>query len=205
VAIEALVLSRQERLLDVFRNVAERDPLAPLVLLEHLREAFTLAVKHDAGARQLEALELVVIGQVGDRLVVVVNDLAEIDSGHRHLLVLAKPAVGRLQIGKIDAAKRLVLDGHCLRIIHRRGNEFIEVDILDVEGLAHMRAARAQQLGNLFLIAGAVELRLHRVGCGGDLTERERGRKYFDEDRFHEVGLDLRWNSDGKSTGKPSR
>ena len=35
--------------------------------------------------------------------------------------------------------------------------------------------------------------------------EAERGRKYFDEDRFHEVGLDLRWNSDGKSTGKPSR
>ena len=173
VAIEALVLGREERLLDVFRNIAERDPLPPLVLLEHLREAFALAVEHDAGARQLEALELVVIGQVGDRLVVVVDDLAEIDGGHRHLLVLAKLAVGRLQIGKIDAAKRLVLAGHRLRIVHRRGDELIEVDVLDVEGLAHVRAARAQQPCDLFLIPGAVELRLHRVRRGGDLTERK--------------------------------
>jgi hypothetical protein len=110
-----------------------------------------------------------------------------------------------LQIGKIDAAKRLILDGHRLLIVHRRGDEFIEVDVLDVEGLAHMRAARAQQPCHLFLIAGAVELRLYRVGCGGDLTERKRQGKDFDEDRFHEVDLDLRWNSDGKSTGKPSR
>ena len=220
VAIEALVLGREERLLDVFRNVAERDPLPPLVLLEHLREAFALAVEHDAGARQLEALELVVIGQVGDRLVVVVDDLAEIDGRHRHLLVLAKLTVGRLQIGKIDAAKRLVLAGHRLRIVHRRGDELIEVDVLDVEGLAHVRAARAQQPCHLFLIAGAVELRLHRlthhylihfhmgaaraqqpchlfliagaielrlhpVRCGGDLTERKRQGKDFDQERFH--------------------
>src|SRR3954451_9821604 len=58
VAIEALVLSREERLLDVFRNVTERDPLPPLILLEHLREALALAVKHDAGTRQLEPLSL---------------------------------------------------------------------------------------------------------------------------------------------------
>ena len=189
VAIEALVLSREERLLDVFRNVAERDPLPPLVLLEHLREAFALAVEHDAGARQLEALELVVIGQVGDRLVVVVDDLAEIDGGHRHLLVLAKLTVGRLQIGKIDAAKRLVLAGHRLRIVHRRGDELVEIDVLDVEGLAHVRAARAQQPCHLFLIAGAVELRLHRVRRRRDLTERKRGRKDLSKERFHGRGV----------------
>src|SRR3954447_20817498 len=125
------------------------------------------------------------IGQVGDRLVVVVDDLAEIDRGHRHLLVLAELTVGRLQIGKIDAAKCLVLAGHRLRIVHRRGDELIEIDVLDVEGLAHVRAARAQQPCHLFLIAGAVELRLHRVGCGGDLTERKRQGKDFDEQRFH--------------------
>ena len=157
---------------------------APLVLLEHLREAFALAVEHDAGARQLEALELVVIGQVGGRLVVVVDDLAEIDRRHRHLLVLAKLPVGRLQIGKIDAAKRLVLAGHRLRIVHRRGDQLIEVDVLDVEGLAHMRAARAQQLRDLVLIAGAVELRLHRVRRRRDLTERERGGKDLGKDEI---------------------
>ena len=69
-SVEALVLGRQERLLHVLRNVGERHPYAPLVLLEHLREAFALAVEHHARARQLEALELVVIGQIGGRLVV---------------------------------------------------------------------------------------------------------------------------------------
>ena len=185
VPIEALVFSRDERLLHVFRDVGQSNPLTPLVLLEHLREAFALAVKHDAGTRQLEALELIVIGQIGDRLVVVVDDLAEIDGRHCHFLVLAKLTVGSLQIGKIDAAKRLVLAGHRLRIVHRRGDELIEVDILDVEGLAHMGAARAQQPCDLFLIAGAVELRLHRVGCGGDLTERKGRGKYLDQETFH--------------------
>ena len=46
------------------------------------------------------------IGQIGDRLVVMVDDLAEVDS--RTLLVLAELSVGGLQIGKIDAEKRLV-------------------------------------------------------------------------------------------------
>ena len=167
---------------------AEGNPFAPLVLLEHLREAFALAVEHHARARKFEALELGVIGQVGGRLVVVVDDVAEIDGRHRHLLVLAKLSVGRLQIGKIDAAKRLVLAGHRLRIVHRRGDKLIEVDVLDVKGLAHMRAARAQQLCDLLLIPGAVELRLHRVGRGGDLTERKRRGKDLDEDGFHQTG-----------------
>ncbi len=91
-------------------------------------------------------------------------------------------------VRKIDAAKRLVLAGHRLRIVHPRGDELIEVDILDVEGLAHVGAARAQQPCHLFLIAGAVELRLHRVGCGSDLTERERQGKDFDEQRFYGAG-----------------
>ena len=38
--------------------------------LEQLGEALALAVEHDAGAGQLQVLELVVIGQVGERLVV---------------------------------------------------------------------------------------------------------------------------------------
>jgi hypothetical protein len=182
VAVKAFVFGHKERLLYVFGDVREGHPLAPLVLLEHLREAFALAVEHDAGARKLDSLELVVIGQIGDCLVVMVDDLAEIDGRHRHFLILAKLSVGRLQIGKIDTAKRLVLAGHRLRIVQRRGDELIEVDVLDVEGLAHMRAARAQQPRDLFLIPAAVELRLHPVRCGGDLTERERRRKDFDEE-----------------------
>ena len=79
VLIEALVLGRDEGVAHVLRDVRERDPHAPLVLLEHLGEALALAVEHDAGARQLEALELVVIGQVGGRLVVEIDDVAEVD------------------------------------------------------------------------------------------------------------------------------
>ena len=158
---------------------------APLVLLEHLRETLALAVEHDAGAGQLEALELGVVGQVGGRLVVEIDHLAEIDGRHRHLLVLAKLPVGRLQIGKIDAAKRLVLAGDRLRIVHRGRDQIVEVDVLDVEGLAHVRAAGAQQPRDLLLIARAVELRLHRVRRGRHLTERKRHRKDLDEERFH--------------------
>ena len=45
----------------------------------------------------------------------------------------------------VTICARLVLAGHRLRIVHCRGDEFIEVDVLDVECLAQMRAARAQQ------------------------------------------------------------
>ncbi len=88
-------------------------------------------------------------------------------------------------VRKIDAAKRLVLAGHRLRIVHRRGDEFIEVDVLDVEGLAHVRAARTQQSGDLFLIPGAIEPGLHRVRRGGHLTERKARGKYLDQETFH--------------------
>ena len=90
-----------------------------------------------------------------------------------------------MQVGEIDAAERLVLAGDRLRIVHGGGDELFEVDVLDVEGLAHMRAARAQQLRDLLLILRAVELGLHRIRRGRDLTERQRGREDLDEERFH--------------------
>ena len=51
-----------------------------------------------------------------------------------------------MQIGKIDAAEGLALPRDCLRVVHGRGDEFVEVDVLNVESLAHMGAARAEQL-----------------------------------------------------------
>ncbi len=132
---------------------ASDDPDAPLVLLEHFREALALAVEHDAGARQLQALELGVIGQVGDRLVVEIDHVAEIDRRRRDLLVLAELPVGGEQVGEIDAAERLALAGDRLRIVHGGGDEVVEVDVLDVERLAHMGAARAQEARDLLLVA----------------------------------------------------
>ena len=42
-----------------------------------------------------------------------------------------------------------------------------------------------QQPGDLLLVLCAVELGLHRIRRGRDLTERQRGRENLDEERFH--------------------
>ena len=115
--IEAFVLGREKSLLHVLGDLGEWNPHPPLVLLEYLREAFALAVEHDARARKLEALELGVIGQIGGRLVVEVDDVAEIDRQHYDLLILAELPVRHLQIGEIDPAKRHIL-AHRLRVVH---------------------------------------------------------------------------------------
>src|SRR5262249_61282627 len=101
-------------------SAGARTPTPPLVLLEHLGEALALAVEHDARTRKLDALEFGVIGQVGDRLVVEVDDVAEIHGRHRDFLVLAELPVGGLQIGEVNAAKNLALAGERLRVAHER-------------------------------------------------------------------------------------
>jgi len=57
VLVEALVLGRDEGLLHMRRNFGERHPDAPMILLEHFRDALALAVEHDTGAGQSHALE----------------------------------------------------------------------------------------------------------------------------------------------------
>ena len=64
-------------------------------------------------------------------------------------------------------------------------DELVEIDVLDVEGLAHMGAAGLQQLGHLRLVLRAVELGFDRIRRGRDLTERQRGREHLDEEGFH--------------------
>jgi hypothetical protein len=110
--IEAFVLGREKGLLHVLRDVGEWNPHPPLVLLEHLREAFALAIEHDARARKVQALELGMVGQLGGRrLIVEVDDVAEVDRQHSDPLMLAELPVRHLQIGKIDPVKSLVLAG----------------------------------------------------------------------------------------------
>ena len=93
-----------------------------------------------------------------------------------------------MQVGKIDAAERLDLAGKRFRVVQCGGDQLVEVDVLDVEGLAHMGAAGLQQPGDLLLVTGAVELGFHRVRRGRDLTERQGGRKNLDEEGFHRAG-----------------
>src|SRR5262249_28997825 len=185
VLIEAFVLGREKGLLHLLGDVGEWNPHPPLVLLEYLREAFALAVEHEGGAGKFEAFELGGIGQIGSCLFVEVDDIAEIDRRRRHVLVLAELPVGGLQIGKIDAVKNLALAGDRLRVVHGGYYQLLHVDVLDVECPAHGGAGRPPQLFHLPLILGALEARFHRIGGGRDLTERQRGRKDLDEDRFH--------------------
>ena len=125
------------------------------------------------------------VGQVGGRPIVEVDHVGEVDGGYRYVLIFAELTISYLQLGKIDSSKQLVLAGDRLRIIESGSDEIVEIDVLDVEGLAHVGAARAQELYDLLLVAGAVELCLNRIGRGRHLTERERGGKDFDEDGFH--------------------
>ena len=56
---------------------------------------------------------------------------------------------------------------------------------LDVERLAHMGAAVAQDLHHRVLILDRIELRLHRLRLGHDLAERQRRREELDENHIH--------------------
>ena len=185
VLIEALVLGRDERLLHVLRNVGEHHPDAALILLEHLGETLALAVEHDARARQLEALELGVIGQVGGRLVVEIDHVAEIDRRRRPSRSCKTAGRPMCRSAKLMPRNALLSPTTACGSSKRGRDEVLEIDVLDVEGLAHMGAASAQQLRDLLLIAGAIELGFHRLGRGRHLAERQRRGKDFDEERFH--------------------
>src|SRR5262249_16514113 len=54
-------------------------------------------------------------------------------------------------------------------------------------GLAHMRAACVQQLRHLRLVGVTVEPRLHCLRRNRHLAQRQRGRKYLDEEGFHQA------------------
>ena len=58
------------------------------------------------------------VREIGGRLVVEIDHLAEVDRGLGDLLVLAELPVGDVQVGKIDAAERLDLAGERLRVLH---------------------------------------------------------------------------------------
>ena len=155
--VEAPVLRREKRLLDVLGNIGERYPHPPLVLFEHLRKAFAPAVEHDARAGKLHSLELRMVRQIGGCLVIKLDDSAEVRRRYRDFFVLAELPVCRLQICKIDAVKSFVLASDCLRVVHRGCDKILEVDVLDVECLAHVRTARTQQLCHNFLVLGTIE------------------------------------------------
>ena len=181
---EPLVLGRHKRVLNVLGDVGENDPDAPLVFLEYLREAVALAIEHDTRAGQLQAFQLMVIRQIGSRLVINGDDFAKIDSGTLDRFFLAELPISDLQVRKVDAAKRLALTDR-LRVIERRRQQFVDIDAFEIEKLQHLAAALVQELGNHWLITVLVEFGLHRIGRGGHLAECQASRENLDENGFH--------------------
>jgi hypothetical protein len=183
--LEALVLRGDEGSSHQRRHVADRHRRAPPVRLERLAEALAPAVEDRRGARQPLRLELARVGQVGRGLVVELDHRTRLEGRVGHRLVLAELAVGREQLLEVEALQDLGVARHRLGVVHGGGDEVVEVDVLDVEGFAHVRAAVAQDLHDLGPVAGGVELRPHGVGSRRDLAQGQRGREELDEDRVH--------------------
>ena len=72
-----------------------------------------------------------------------------------------------------------------MRIVHRGRDQIVEIDILDIERLAHVRAAVAQQLRHRLAVARRIEFGLDLVGLRRDLAHRQRGRENLDQNCIH--------------------
>ena len=128
------------------------------------------------------------VGKLGRGLVVVGDHLGKVDGGRRHRLVLAELAIGAVQVAQVKSLQDLGISGDRLRVVHGGRDQFVEVQVLDIERAAHMGAAVAQDLRHLGLVGEGIELRLHRVRPGRHLAERQRGGEKLDQDRVHRPG-----------------
>src|SRR4051812_12106159 len=117
--IKALILSSNERALNVIRNRGERDKNPALVLLVEFRKAIIFVVEDNAGARQFEALELSGIRKVKHGVVIEVDDIADVYWRIRPGLILAELAIRNDQIGQLDTVQGRYFAGYYrLRIFH---------------------------------------------------------------------------------------
>ena len=77
-----------------------------------------------------------------------------------------------------------------LRIVERGRDQVVEVDRFDIEGLAHVGAAIAQDLHHLGLILHPIKMRLDRLRLGHHLAQRQRSRKNLDQNHADTRGRD---------------
>ena len=144
------------------------------------------------------------VRQVGGRSVEEGDDRGDVDRPAFDRLVLAELAIGDVQVAEIDAAKGLDVARQGLRIAHRRVDEIVELQVLDLEHLAHMRAAGLQQCDDLGAIR-RLEMRLDRVRTRRDLAEREDDSQDLGEDQVHpgfRRPLSLRQDRFGRITSR---
>ena len=125
------------------------------------------------------------VGQIGRGAVVERDHLADIDHRIGDGLVFAELFVGGIEVRKIQPVKRLDIAADRRRVVERGRDQVVDIDQFDIEGLAHMGAAVAQDLHHRVLVLGRIELRLHRLRLGHDLAERQRRREELDENHIH--------------------
>src|SRR5262249_11482081 len=104
------------------------------------------------------------------------------------VLVLAELAIDHDYVLKLEAVQRLDLRGDGARVVHRGLDQVVDIDRLDVEGLAHMGAAVPHDAGDLDCVVHRVEPGVDRVGACGHLTKRQECRQDLDEKHIHEDG-----------------
>jgi len=148
------------------------------------RSGTPVAVQHRRQAGEVAVLEFGVVGKIGDRLVVEIDHLGEVEGRIVDRLVAAELAIGRLQLGEVEAMERFDAGGR-FRIRHGGRDQVVEIDVLDVERLAHMRASVAQDVHDFVSVGGGIEVGFHRVGPGGHLAQRQRGGEYLDQNGVH--------------------
>ncbi len=184
---EALVLGGDKCVAHRFRDIGKLDPDAAIVRHVNLSKALALAVEDYAGARKPEVLKLHGVGQILDRAVVESDDLTKIDRRFFHFVDLAELPVGHVEVGQLQSFECLDLAAQCLLVIHGSGNQIVQVDVLNVESLAHVGAAGTQKLRHLGAVTYRIKLRLDPIRPGGDLAEGKRRGEDLDENRVHNL------------------
>lgn len=185
--LEALVLGGDEGLLHQRRNRRDRHDDAAPVRLGGLGEGLAGAVEDPGHAGQRLVAQGLGAGQVLGGVVVELDHRLGVEGRVRRVLAFAELLVARVQLVQVEPVQDLRggRPGDGGRILHRGGDQLVEVDVLDVEGLAHVGAAVAQQAHNLGPIGGWIELRPDRLRPGRDLAQGQGGREQLDQDGVH--------------------
>ena len=100
--------------------------------------------------------------------------------------LLAELPVGQEQIGELDAAERRNLFVAATRVGHGGFDQAVDVELLDVERLAHVRTAVGQKLNDLGPVLHGIEAGFDGVRPGGDLAESQGRGENLDENGFHQ-------------------
>ena len=90
-----------------------------------------------------------------------------------------------MQVAEVDALEARNLAGRGLLVGHHGFDQAVEIDVLDVERLAHVIAAGPQDLEDLRFILRRIELCFDGIRPGHDQAEGEGRGEHLDEDRFH--------------------